>query len=173
MLEWGKSLISFQPTLQTARQVESVTVTGWNVQTKKAITKTATRADLKKKGEKLVMPSDLGVKENSLAQKQEVIVDRAFKDEKEAQEVAEKTLKRIAQGLVEAKGKTIGLPDLRAGGKIDIHLYPSKQDPPPGIGSGDLHGDIDDPHDQRERLHDGIHLSHGSAGERMRRLVWP
>ena len=29
-LEWGKSLISFQPTLQTANQVNSVTVRGWD-----------------------------------------------------------------------------------------------------------------------------------------------
>jgi hypothetical protein len=50
VLEWGKSLISFQPTLQTARQVNAVTVTGWNVQTKQPISQTATRADLVNKG---------------------------------------------------------------------------------------------------------------------------
>jgi uncharacterized protein len=129
VLEWGKSLISFQPTLQTARQVNSVTVTGWNVQTKKAITKTVTRADLVAKDKTLVMPSDLGVTENALSQKEEVIVDRSFKDENEAKDVALDHLRRIAQGLVEAKGKTVGLPELRAGGKINIHMYPSGQNP--------------------------------------------
>src|SRR5262249_13898201 len=53
VLEWGKSLISFHPTLQTARQVNAVTVNGWNVQTKKPISETATRADLVKKNEKV------------------------------------------------------------------------------------------------------------------------
>jgi phage protein D len=131
VLEWGKSLISFQPTLQTARQVNSVTVTGWNVQTKKPISQTATRADLVAKGEKVVAPEDLGVVENSLSQKQEIIVDRSFKDPQEAKDVAEKTLRQLAQGFVEAKGKTIGLPDLRAGSKVNIYLYPSKGAPPP------------------------------------------
>jgi phage protein D len=131
VLEWGKSLISFQPTLQTARQVNAVTVTGWNVQTKQAISKTATRADLVKKGEKVVAPEDLGVTENPLSQKIEVVVDRGFRDPNEAQQVAEKTLRQLAQGFVEAKGKTIGLPDLRAGSKVNIYMYPIDAPPPP------------------------------------------
>jgi phage protein D len=130
VLEWGKSLISFQPTLQTARQVNSLTVTGWNVQTKKAISKTVTRADLVKKGEKLVSPEDLGVQENQLSQKLEITVNRGFKDPNEAQQVAEKMLRQLAQGFVEAKGKTIGLPDLRAGSKVNIYMFPIDTMPP-------------------------------------------
>jgi phage protein D len=130
VLEWGKSLISFQPTLQTARQVDSVTVTGWNIKTKQPISKTATRADLVKKGEKLVSPEDLGVQQNELSQKLEITVDRGFKDPDEAQRVAEKTLRQLAQGLVEAKGKTVGLPDLRAGSKVNIYMYPLDSMPP-------------------------------------------
>lgn len=130
VLEWGKSLISFQPTLQTARQVNSVTVTGWDVKTKQPISKTVTRADLVKKGEKLVAPEDLGVQENQLSQKLEITADRGFKDPNEAQQVAEKTLRQLAQGLVEAKGKTIGLPDLRAGSKVNVYMYPIDTMPP-------------------------------------------
>lgn len=130
VLEWGKSLISFQPTLQTARQVNSLTVTGWNVQTKKAISATATRADLVKNGEKVIAPEDLGVFESPLSQKEEIIVDRGFRDPAEAKQVAEKTLRQLAQGLVEAKGRTIGLPDLRAGSKINVYLYPLNAPPP-------------------------------------------
>jgi uncharacterized protein len=131
VLEWGKSLYSFQPTLQTARQVNAVTVNGWNVQTKQAISKTATRADLVKKGEKLIAPEDLGVQENTLSQKIEITVNRGFRDPSEAQNVAEKTLRQLAQGFVEAKGKTIGLPDLRAGSKVNIYMYPVDTMPPP------------------------------------------
>lgn len=131
VLEWGKNLISFQPTLQTARQVNAVTVTGWNVQTKKPISETATRADLVAKGEKVVAPEDLGVTENPLSQKIEIVVDRGFRDPNEAKQVAEKTLRQLAQGFVEAKGKTIGLPDLRAGSKVNIYMYPLDAPPPP------------------------------------------
>src|SRR6202008_3061639 len=35
-LGWGKSLMEFQPTLTTANQIKSVTVRGWNRDTKKA-----------------------------------------------------------------------------------------------------------------------------------------
>jgi phage protein D len=132
VLEWGKSLISFQPTLQTAKQVGSVTVTGWNVQTKQPISQTVTRADLVQAGEKVIAPEDLGVTENSLSQKLEVVVDRGFNDPAEAKKVALKTLRQLAQGFVEAKGKTIGLPDLRAGSKVNIYMKAGdNQTPPP------------------------------------------
>ncbi|HKE25411.1 MAG TPA: hypothetical protein VKB88_23795 [Bryobacteraceae bacterium] len=131
VLEWGKSLISFQPTLQTAKQVNSITVKGWNVQTKQPISETATRADLVAKGEKVIAPEDLGVTENTLSQKLEIVADRGFKNPQDAKRTAEKTLRQLAQGLVVAKGKTIGLPDLRAGSKVNIYLYPSKSPPPP------------------------------------------
>lgn len=132
VLVWGQSLISFQPTLQTARQVNAVTVNGWNVQTKKPISKTATRADLVKAGVKTIAPEDLGMTENQLSQKIEVVVDRGLKDPAEAQQVAERTLRQLAQGLVEGKGKTIGLPDLRAGSKVKICMNPLdiNRDPP-------------------------------------------
>jgi hypothetical protein len=124
-LVWGKSLISFQPTLQTARQVNAVTVKGWNVQTKKAISETQTRVDLAKEDHTVIAPEDLGLTENPLAQRLEIVVDRGFKNPDDARREALKTLRQIAQGLVEAKGKTIGLPDLRAGCKVNICMSPA------------------------------------------------
>lgn len=129
VLVWGESLISFQPTLQTARQVNAVTVNGWNVQTKKPISETATRADLVKKNEKIIAPEDLGMVENQLAQKTEVVVDRGFNNPKEAKQVAEKMLCQLAQEIVVGKAKTIGLPDLRAGKKVRICMNPLDIDP--------------------------------------------
>ena len=38
----------------------------------------------------------------------------------EARTVARRRMRQIAQGTVEARGKTIGLPALRAGTKIDV-----------------------------------------------------
>lgn len=116
ILEWGISLISFQPSLQVANQVAELTVRGWNPQTKKEIKVTVKRSDIKG----LVTPSELGVTENELAKKLEIVVDRPVQNQAEAKLLATNRLRQIGQVLVEAKGKTIGVPDLRSGGKIEI-----------------------------------------------------
>jgi phage protein D len=116
-LKWGKSLVSFQPTLQTANQVSSVTVRGWDPAGKKKIEKTVKRTEIKG----VVQPGpDLAVDESELSQKLEITVDHPIQNEVEARTVAEQTLLRLAQGIVQAKGKTVGLPSLRAGSKITI-----------------------------------------------------
>jgi phage protein D len=116
ILEWGKSLISFQPTFQVANQVAELTVRGWNPQTKKPIVATVKRSDI----QGIVTPSELGVTEPELAKKQEIVIDRPIQNEAEAKQLATNRLKQIGEALVEAKGKTIGVPDLRAGSKIEI-----------------------------------------------------
>lgn len=116
IVEWGKSLISFQPTLQFANQVAEVTVRGWNPQTKKEIKVTVKRSEIKG----IVTPSELGVSENDLAKKSDIVIDRPVKDEAAARLLATNRLKKINEALVEAKGKTIGVPDLRAGSKVEI-----------------------------------------------------
>src|SRR5262249_53242042 len=68
VLEWGKTLLSFQPTLQTANQVAELTVRGWNPRNKKEIKVTVKRSDLRG----LVTPSELGVTEPDLAKKMEI-----------------------------------------------------------------------------------------------------
>jgi uncharacterized protein len=119
ILEWGKSLISIQPTLQTANQVAEVTVRGWNPRTKAKIEVTVTRSELASK--KVIDPtSDLAVTEPSLAQKLEIVADKPIENEAEARELATSTLRQIAQDIIVAKGKTVGLPDLRAGVKVQI-----------------------------------------------------
>jgi phage protein D len=116
VLQWGASLISFQPTLRTADQVSKVTVRGWHPGDKKPIEKSATRADLV--SENVVNPLDLGVTEPPL--NEEITVDRPVADEVEAEEFAKKILRQKASELVTGRGKTIGLPELRAGVKIRI-----------------------------------------------------
>jgi phage protein D len=116
ILEWGVSLISIQPTLRVADQVSKVTVRGWNAKSKKPIQKTATRQDLSK--ERVVHPRELDLQEPSLAQ--EITVDRPVANEAEAEKYARQILRQKASELVVAKGKTIGLPDLRAGVKVQL-----------------------------------------------------
>jgi phage protein D len=116
-MEWGKSLISFQPTLQTANQVSSVTVRGWDPAGKTKIEKTVKRSEI----EGVVQPvADLKLDETGLSQKLEIMVDHPIQDQAEADVLCKQTMLRLAQGIVEAKGKTIGLPNLRAGNKIEI-----------------------------------------------------
>jgi uncharacterized protein len=116
ILEWGKSLISFQPTLQVANQVAELTVRGWNPQTKKPIKVTVKRSEIKG----IVTPSELGVTEPELAKKLEIVVDRPIQNQAEAKLLATNRLRQIGELLVEAKGKTLGVPDLRAGVKVQI-----------------------------------------------------
>jgi hypothetical protein len=96
ILEWGVSLMNFQPTLQCANQVAELTVRGWNPQTKKPIKVTVKRNEIKG----IVTPSDLNVTEPDLTKKVEIVIDRPIQNE--------------------AEGKTIGVPDLRAGSKVEI-----------------------------------------------------
>jgi phage protein D len=116
VLEWGKSLISFQPTLQVANQVAELTVRGWSPQTKKAIKVTVKRDQIPG----IVTPGELGVTEPDLAKKLEIVVDRPVQNEAEAKLLATNRLRQIGEVLVEAKGKTIGVPDLRSGSKVEI-----------------------------------------------------
>jgi phage protein D len=116
ILEWGKSLISFQPTLQTANQVSSVTVRGWDPAGKTKIESTVQRSAV----QGVVQPGDLQLSETGLSQKLEIMVDKPIQSKAEAEVVARQTMLRLAQGIVEAKGKTVGLPNLRAGSKIVV-----------------------------------------------------
>jgi phage protein D len=119
ILEWGVSLISFQPSLATANQASTVIVRYWNPNTKKKFEGRATLADLKAEG--VIDPmADLNLEQGPQAQKTEVVTDMVVQSDAEATEAAKSRLRVIAQGLVTAKGRTIGLPDLRTGSKIQI-----------------------------------------------------
>ena len=120
VLEWGKSLINFKPSLTTAGQVSEVIVKGWSPQKKKTITGKAKRRDLKTKG--LGARNITEIIEKAFNQRIEVIVDRPIRDEKEAKELAKQKLEQIAKDLIIAEGTTLGLPDYRTGSLVEIHL---------------------------------------------------
>jgi phage protein D len=132
VLEWGKTLISLQPNLQMTNQVSQVTVKGWNPGDKAKFEATITRAQLAAKAPGIVNPSDLGVQDAGMAQKGEIVVNRPIQSQDEANDLAQNTLVQIGQTLVEAKGKTIGLPDLRAGVKVQIKGLGARFSGPPG-----------------------------------------
>lgn len=118
ILEWGKSLIQFQPTLTTAKQVYEVTVHGWNALKKKRIEVTVNRDDLKTRA--LRDKRKLKKIEEGFKERKEVIVDKPFRDKQEAKRYAMDRLDRLSKDLVTGRGSTVGTPDLRAGRIIEI-----------------------------------------------------
>lgn len=117
-LEWGKSLIQFQPTLTTAKQVYSLTVHGWDSLKKKRIEVTVNLGDLKKRG--LKDKEKLKTIEEGFKERKEIIVDRPFRNLQEAKRYALDRLERLSQELVTGRGSTIGMPAIRSGSMIEI-----------------------------------------------------
>lgn len=117
-LKFGATLIQFQPELTTAHQVSEVTVRGWDAKSKQPISETAKRSDLKTKG--------VGAKgrqealEKSFSGRKEIIADRPIHSKDEAKKMAVAALESIAKDMVKGSGSTVGLPDLRAGGVVEM-----------------------------------------------------
>lgn len=117
-LDYGRTLISFKPTLKTAKQVSKVTVRGWDPKKKQAIEDSATRDDLATKG--LPRQEDMQKVDSALSGSEIVIADQPVFSKKEAKEKAIDYLKRLADDLVTGSGSTVGLPELRAGRPVYI-----------------------------------------------------
>ena len=118
LLEWGKSLVDFEPTLTTARQVNELTVKGWDSQRREPISETVNRSDLPTRG--LRDEDRLRRIEQGFQARHEIIVDRPFRNQQEARRFALDRLERLSKDLVTARSSTFGTPDLRAGRKIEI-----------------------------------------------------
>lgn len=124
-LEWGKTLCSFTPTVQTANQIASVTVKGWDHRAKQPISATAELGKL---------PNDAGVNrdwENRIARavngRHEEITNEPVHSRADAERLAKKILADQRRGMITAKGTTVGLPDLRAGRKVVILGFGAKR----------------------------------------------
>ncbi len=114
-LRWGASLIDFKPTLTTANQVKSVTVNGWDRTRKRAITAKATLDD-----RELNVNQDLHELLNSCDPREEIVVDKPVHTEADAKRIAQAILKDRHKEMVKASATCVGLPDLRAGCKVEI-----------------------------------------------------
>lgn len=108
VLEWGKSLVSFHPTYATARQLQTVTVRGWDRKTKKPIEGKATLDDVKD------INPDLRAVARA-ANREDVVVEESIQTPAQAKDRAKKILEQRQRELVDANGTTVGLPDLRSG----------------------------------------------------------
>jgi phage protein D len=145
VLAWGTmrntdvlpSLIDFEPVIAAANQVRSVTVRGWDSQTKQRITATANAdntpdlvgakgqtgadaaADLAgaKRRPAIETATDLG----GTIGKKELVVERYVESTEEALTIARAMLAKRSYGYKTAKGTLIGLPDLRLNDNVEVH----------------------------------------------------
>jgi phage protein D len=117
-LTYGRSLIEFQPTLDTSSQVGEVIVRGWDAVNKKAIIGRARRSDLRTKG--VGSRGGQDKLEEAFKDRKEIVATQPIASKSEADRIARETLERIAKGMLKATGSTVGLPDLRAGNVVEI-----------------------------------------------------
>jgi len=114
-LSWGASLIDFKPTLTTANQIKSVTVNGWDRNKKKPI---SVKIGLNDK--ELNVNKDLHELLNECDPREEIVVDKPVQNEAEAKKVAIGILKDRFKEMVKAAVTCVGLPEVRAGVKVEI-----------------------------------------------------
>jgi phage protein D len=120
-LEWGKSLISFRPTLSTAKQVSQVTVRGWDRKSNSKIEVNYTLQDLwKAQNKSKTEIARLTEISKAYGNRTEVVTKPPVRTVAEAKKLARSTLEDRSKRLIEATGSTIGLPDLRAGCALEI-----------------------------------------------------
>jgi phage protein D len=115
-LEWGKSLISFNPTLTTARQVNELTVRSWDPIRREPIDVTVNRGQLSTRP--LADQDRLYRIEQGFRERHEMIVDQPFRNRQEAEQYARARLEELSKDMVTARGSTLGTPGLRVGRKF-------------------------------------------------------
>ena len=129
-LKWGISLIDFTPKLSSANFVSAVEIRSWNRETNRAIRPkvTTSTADQQRFGIttnvdllELVQKRDtLGLALDSCREREHVEVKEPQFTLAQAERSAAGKLTERLQKLVEATGTTVGLPNLRAGQKVQI-----------------------------------------------------
>ena len=116
------NMIDFRPTISASEQVQSVTVRGWDVETKSPINHTAFAAET---------PGVIGDDEDTgpaaaLAVageggRHEVIIKAPVTTQQEAEQLAESVLAERAAKVIKATGTAIGQPAMRPGDNLEIH----------------------------------------------------
>ncbi len=117
VFEWGKTLISFAPTLSLANQVGSVTVRGWDCRTRQAISYTATRDDLPGLPTGTISGPEAA---SGATAREDMVVDRPVLNTEEARQLAISLLRERARTFNTGTAQVIGLADLRPGDEVDM-----------------------------------------------------
>lgn len=117
-LEYGFTLRSFYPRLNTASQVSEVLVQGWDPKTKKAITGRARSGDeVSKMGGRQLGAS---ITESAFFATKNIITGAPVASEGEANQIAKGKFNDMAVEFITGEGTAIGNGDIRAGKVIEL-----------------------------------------------------
>lgn len=118
-LDFGLTLTSFFPRLNTLSQVRDVVVQGWNPKTKKAIAGKAQPGDENSKmgGAKLGASITSDAFQNATA----FVVNKSVFTEGEASQIAKGKFNEMAVDFITGEGTAIGNTDIRAGEVIELN----------------------------------------------------
>ena len=116
-LTWGQELLTFQPSMNLAEQVDEVLVRGWDPKKKEVIVGKASRGKLYPKVKE---PKDGAEWAHDFGSGRHVIVDQPVVSQAEADTLASARLDEISGAFIEAQGQAFRAPQIRAGQIIDI-----------------------------------------------------
>lgn len=125
--EWGRNLISFNPTLTLSRQVSKVTVRGWDAREMKAIVATATAKDLPAKKSQREKSGPERVEDRGRS-REDVVIDVHVTSQDEAKELAKRFLAERAYDHVTGSLSVIGNPAIRPGDNVNLTRLGSRFD---------------------------------------------
>jgi phage protein D len=117
-LEYGSSLQSFSPELNTANQVSKVTVRGWDPVTKKDIVGTAEHGSEEARGSGKQSGGDMVGKIYGVVE--ERISDSPVFTKQEAEGLSRSQLNELSGELITGSAQCIGIPEIRAGENIEF-----------------------------------------------------
>jgi phage protein D/phage baseplate assembly protein gpV len=117
-LKWGVQMLSFRPRMTVSKQVNEVTVKGWDPKTKKEIIGVAGSST----SEPALSPRKSGgqVARSAFSDAKQVEVRRPVRTQDEAKNIAQAILDEINAGYVLAEGVAFGDPKLVAGAKVSL-----------------------------------------------------
>lgn len=115
-LEWGKTLTSFSPRLNTVGQVSSVEVRGWDPAQKQSFSVSVERSG----GENLSSTGQQQISQGSGGESGMVITDAPVASADEARTYAEKVLSNQQNELVTGNGTCVGHPDIQVNTKLEL-----------------------------------------------------
>ena len=117
-LAWGQTLRSFDPTMDTLRQVSQVTVRGYDLNKKVIEGRAGIGDEDASMGGKQTGPQTAA--QAFKKRNEEVCVSTPVASQEEANQLARAIYNARALEFVTGKGSSIGLPDLRAGRAINL-----------------------------------------------------
>jgi len=126
-LRWGEGLIDFAPKLSMANQVASAQIRSRNRETNERIAPSVRWDDslvsVNRDLAQVMFSGPPGVVPDSCREREEIVVNEPQFDAQQARRRAADLLSERLRQMVEATGNTVGLPDLRAGQRVQVEGF--------------------------------------------------